>query len=71
MDVCTYIEIEKLGTLDCFKIILQNIPHMAQVFFDEGRCLFILILSMCSICTLVFLFIFIVGLGCIGNYFFV
>jgi hypothetical protein len=45
MDVCTYIEIEKLGTLGCFKNILQNIPHMAQLFFDEGKCLFIFILS--------------------------
>jgi hypothetical protein len=55
MDVCTYIEIEKLGTLDYFKIILQNISHMAQVFFDEGKYLFILILSMCSICISSFL----------------
>lgn len=39
LDVCIYIEIEKLGTQDSLKIILQNIPRMAQVFFDEGNSL--------------------------------
>lgn len=39
LSVCIYIEIEKLGTQDCLKIILQNIPRMTQEFFDEGNSL--------------------------------